>query len=86
MKSSSDQISSREEVEEILGSLGDLLDLPVQVLVIGGAAMAEYGLKDSTKDIDLVCRDQAGKDRLLEAAKSLGFRVVGPEKTRSLGS
>jgi hypothetical protein len=80
MESSSDQISSREEVEEILRSLGDLLTWPVEVLVIGGAAMLEYGLKDSTKDIDLVCRDQDGKDRLLEAAKSLGFRVVGPEK------
>lgn len=80
MKSSSDQISSKEEVEEILSSLGDLLDQPVQVLVIGGAAMLEYGLKDSTKDIDLVCRDQVSKDRLLETAKSLGFRVVGPEK------
>ena len=33
-----------------------------------------------TKDIDLVCRDAAGKDRLLEAAKSLGFEVFGPEK------
>jgi hypothetical protein len=33
-----------------------------------------------TKDIDLVCRDAAGKARLLEAAKSLGFEVFGPEK------
>ena len=42
--------------------------------------MLEYGLKDVTKDIDLVCRDAAGKARLLEAAKSLGFEVFGPEK------
>ena len=33
-----------------------------------------------TKDIDQVCRDAAGKARLLEAAKSLGFEVFGPEK------
>jgi len=74
------QISSREEVEEILKGLGEQLSEPVAFLVIGGAAMLEYGLKDVTKDIDLVCRNSAGKARLLEAAKSLGFEVFGPEK------
>ncbi len=73
-------ISSREEVEEILSGLCERLEEFVQVLVIGGAAMVEYGLKDVTKDIDLVCRNITGKDRLLEAAVSLGFEVVGPEK------
>jgi len=73
-------ISSREEVEEILKGLGEQLSEPVAFLVIGGAAMLEYGLKDVTKDIDLVCRDAAGKARLLEAARSLGFDVFGPEK------
>ena len=74
------QISSREDVEEILDGLGDCLAEPVQVLIIGGAAMLEYGLKDLTKDIDLVCRDAAGKARLLEAARGLGFELFGPEK------
>jgi hypothetical protein len=74
------RISSREEVEEILRRLGERLEQPVQVLVIGGAAMLEYGLKDVTKDIDLVCRDAGGKARILKAAKRLGFEVVGPEK------
>jgi hypothetical protein len=73
-------ISSRDEVEEILKGLGEQLSEPVQFLVIGGAAMLEYALKDVTKDIDLVCRDATGKARLLEAAKSLGFEVFGPEK------
>jgi len=53
--------SSREEVEEILKGLGEQLSEPVAFLVIGGAAMLEYGLKDVTKDIDLVCRDAAGQ-------------------------
>jgi hypothetical protein len=73
------RISSREEVEEILRDLAECLEQPVQVLVIGGAAMIEYGLKDVTKDIDLVCKDATGKDMLLKAAISLGFEVVGPE-------
>ncbi len=74
MKSSSDQISSKEEVEEILSSLGDLLDEPVAFLVIGGAAMLEYGLKDVNKDIDLVCKDQEGKERLLEQPRPWASR------------
>jgi hypothetical protein len=74
------RISKREEIEEILRGLGERLELPVQVLVIGGAAMIEYGLKDVTKDIDLVCRDATGKAWLLESAKGLGFEVVGPER------
>jgi len=74
------RISKREEVEEILRSLGERLNQPVQILVIGGAAMLEYGLKDVTKDIDFVCRDEAGKAALIEAAKGLGFQLVGPEK------
>ena len=74
------QISSREDVVEILKGLGERLAEPVQVLIIGGAAMLEYGLKDLTKDIDLVCRDAEGKAKLLEAARSLGFELFGPEK------
>ena len=73
-------VSSREEIEEILEDLGELLSEPVQVLIIGGAAMLQYGLKDVTKDIDLVCKDASGKARILEAARSLGFSVIGPEK------
>lgn len=76
-------ISSHEEVEEILRGLGERLAEPLQFLVIGGAAMLEYGLKDFTKDIDLVCWDASGKTRLLGAAKSLGFEVFGPEKRHS---
>jgi predicted nucleotidyltransferase len=73
-------ISKREEVEEILRSLGERLAEPIQVLVIGGAAMLEYGLKDVTRDIDLICMDEAGKVMLLDAARDLGFQIVGPEK------
>ena len=42
--------------------------------------MLEYGLKDVTKDIDLVYRDAASKARLLEAAKSSGFEAFELEK------
>ncbi len=38
--------------------------------------MLKYSLKDVTKEIDLVCRDTAGKTRLLESGQELGVRGV----------
>jgi hypothetical protein len=42
--------------------------------------MLELGLKDSTKDIDVVCRIEEDEEWLLRSAKSLGFQIVGPER------
>ena len=42
--------------------------------------LLELGLKDSTKDIDVVCKNKNDKETLLQSAKSLGFELVGPEK------
>lgn len=80
MVSSPNRISRREEISELFKQLGEVLDQRVEALLIGGAAMMELRLKDATKDIDIICRDEADKFRLLDAAKSLGFQIVGPEK------
>jgi hypothetical protein len=80
MTSSSNRISRRDEVNELFEQLGKALDQRVEALLIGGAAMLELGLKEPTKDIDIICRDEADRARLLQAAKSLGFQIVGPEK------
>ncbi len=80
MASSYDRITRREEVNELFEQLGQVLDRKVQVLLIGGAVMLELGLKDSTKDIDVVCRNENDKETLLLSARSLGFELVGPEK------
>ena len=42
--------------------------------------MLELRLKDATKDIDVVCRNEEDKELLLEAAIALGFQIVGPQK------
>jgi hypothetical protein len=80
MISNSEKISRREEINEVLEQLGQVLDQKVEALLIGGAVMLELGLKDATKDIDVVCRSEEDKERLLAAAKALGFEIVGPEK------
>ena len=80
MKSSSNKISRREEVNELFEQLGQVLEQRVEALLIGGAVMLELGLKDATKDIDVVCRSEEDKERLLASARALGFQIVGPEK------
>ena len=80
MISNSNKISRREEVNELFEQLGQVLEQRVEALLIGGAVMLELGLKDSTKDIDVVCRIEEDKERLLSSAKILGFQIVGPEK------
>ena len=80
MASSYDKITRREEVNELFEQLGQVLDRKVQVLLIGGAVLLEQGLKDSTKDIDVVCRNEKDKETLLFSARRLGFELVGPEK------
>ncbi len=78
MISSSDRISCREDVEELFEQLGKSLARPVPLLVIGGAAMMEYGLKDSTKDIDIVCNSEDDKEEVLRCASILGYELVWP--------
>ncbi|MGV8127653.1 MAG: nucleotidyltransferase family protein [Methanothrix sp.] len=58
--------------------LGRILEQRVEALLIGGAVM--LGLKDATKDIDLVCWNEEDRKRLLAACRALGFQIVGPEK------
>ncbi len=80
MISSSSKISRREEVSELFEQLGRALDQRVEALLIGGAVMLELGMKDATKDIDVVSRSEEDKDRLLAAARALGFQIIGPQK------
>ena len=80
MISSSNKISRREEINELFEQLGLVLEHKVEALLIGGAVMLELGLKDATKDIDIVCRSHVDKEALLASAKTLGFQIVGPEK------
>ena len=73
MISSSNKISRREEVNELLDLLGRILKQRVEALLIGGAVMLELGLKDATKDIDLVCWNEEDRKRLLCRLQSPGL-------------
>jgi predicted nucleotidyltransferase len=57
-----------------------MLNREISVLLIGGAALLEYGLKDATKDIDIVCNCVEDRETLLKSAKLLGFELTEPEE------
>lgn len=65
-----------EYLQEEFSRLGDTVDSRTEGYLIGGASMAFRGLKDATKDIDLVVWDRATIDRLQEGLHSLGYDTV----------
>ena len=65
---------------KIFQDYSQVLDREISVLLIGGAALLEYGLKDSTKDIDIVCTCIDDEETLLNCAERLGFELTGPEE------
>ncbi len=80
MTSNFERISRQEEVEEFFEQLGAALSRPTQVLLIGGAAMLKFKLKESTKDIDVVCRTDEDKDEILRCTQRLGYQPTGPKE------
>ena len=63
-------------IEEELQELGVTLHAEVTASLIGGGGMAFRGLKDTTKDIDLVVTTKTEFDRLLAALDDQGYEEV----------
>ena len=51
---------------------------PITIYLIGGGAMAFYGLKDATKDIDIILTSQEDLNNLQTASKALGYKEPNP--------
>ncbi len=74
------------EQQELLLSIAKKLRKQIVVYAVGGTAMMFHGIKDATKDIDLVFNDENDRQVFKEAALSLGYKemdsvvVYGAEK------
>ena len=75
-------------IQAELQKIGATLRTEVTAYLIGGGAMAFRGLKDTTKDIDLVVTTEAEFDRLLAALDGQGYEEVSEldETYRRLGA
>lgn len=63
---------------KLLIQIGNKLPEEITIYAIGGTAMMFLGLKDVTKDIDLVFTDKKERKMFKEAAISLGYKEMDP--------
>ncbi len=62
--------------EDFLQDLGEKIDEPITIYLIGGAVMVIRGLKGRTKDIDIVAPSHDDMQRLVRALASLEYKKV----------
>lgn len=72
MRARFDSSYIRSELEHI----GEQLDDPLTVFLIGGGSMAFRGLKDTTKDIDLIVASGDDLGQLQAVLLELGYEIV----------
>jgi len=65
-----------EYIQSELEDIGTALQTEVTVFLIGGGAMSFRGLKDTTKDIDLVATTETVFNRLLAGLTDQGYEEV----------
>ncbi len=66
----------REYIETELERIGDQIETPLTVYLIGGGAMAFRDLKNTTKDIDLVVTNGDDLQRLQAILVANGYEIV----------
>ena len=75
-----------DEQHNLLQNIAKKLKKQITVYAVGGTAMMFHGMKDATKDIDIVFSKEEDRNEFEEAAKSLGYKkmdsiiVYGAEK------
>jgi DNA-binding HxlR family transcriptional regulator len=66
-----------ESLRQGLDELGDHLETAVDGYLLGGGNLIQRGLKDSTKDVDLVVEDRETFGAIVTALRALGYEERG---------
>ena len=72
-------ITTTEEMDELFEAVSDHLNSVIPVYMIGGGALIAMGIKDHTKDVDLVVTDDDTYGTLTRAILETGFEARIPE-------
>lgn len=64
----------KEYIIRELDRLSSKVSIPVKLLMIGGMGLIHFGLKDATKDIDVVLQSPRELHALIAGLESLGYR------------
>jgi hypothetical protein len=67
----------KEYIFSELDKLSPEISSSVNLFIIGGLGLIHYGLKEATKDIDVVVKTSSEFDALTESLEKLGYRVPG---------
>ncbi len=61
---------------KLFEEIGDTLQNEIDVFLIGGENMRIKGIKQATKDVDIVVQDTGSYSKLLEALRKIGYRPL----------
>jgi hypothetical protein len=67
----------REYIINELDKISSKIIIPINLFVIGGLVLIQFGLKGTTKDIDVVVQSKRELDALTDVLGSLGYRSPG---------
>lgn len=73
-------ISSFSQIEELFNEVEANLEVEVHVFVIGGVVLLRQGMKDATKDVDLIAETRKEFNALQDTLKRIGFKAKIPTK------
>src|SRR3989344_3050174 len=66
---------TKEELNEWLVKVGSKVEKHIKIYLIGGCALSFKGLKETTKDVDIIVTSQKDFDILDSAVKKAGFSL-----------
>lgn len=69
---------SMQYITNELDRLSSKISIPVKLFVIGGLGLIDFGLKEATKDIDVVVQSPRELHALTDSLGGLGYRAPSP--------
>lgn len=74
-------ISDFNQIEELFKEADQQLNTTIDIYIIGGVVLLYQGLKNVTKDIDMILPNKESYDGIHKALSSLGFKPKEPTET-----
>ncbi|MBU0628281.1 MAG: hypothetical protein KKC75_03770 [Nanoarchaeota archaeon] len=65
----------KESIIELLEKIGSTLPVRVKIYMIGGGALSLKGLKEATKDVDLVLLDRKALHQIKGSFEKIGYKI-----------
>jgi len=72
---------NKQELESLLENVGAKIETPIKIYMIGGCALSFKGLKETTKDIDIIVTSQADFNIFDKSMKENGFQSMSERES-----